>query len=322
MSSDAITLTPLRISPAPYAPGHSGEIRIDHSYSRLSLPERLELHSSLVETYGTEEVQRLLDLLECWKTTSKPRTETQNYEKLVRETLGHPVEVRTLSEQRDHSEPPSPSMRVLYGKYHELSKEFFEEQNKTTFQVHRGVRKRAVAELFAQAVDNPDRDEFFFETSVVSNHSTVTQVAADYSDGVVLRWEATLDEIATAVDFLRPGNIPSEAEIHLLGGTRKLAASDVRHTGIEKRFEIPLTETTARMSSPSRMELVDHRDVANLLKHLVEQGVRVGTESGARRLESWWNAAEDSGAFDEASQNRVEDMVSYASSVNPDVYWT
>lgn len=321
MPSDDITLTPLRISPAPYVPGHSGEVRIDHSYSRLSLPERLELHSDLVDKHGIEAVQRLLNLLECWKETSRPRKETQDYERLVKEALGHRGEIRTLPDQSDQSDPQSPSMRALYGKYRELSREFFEEQDKTELRVHRGVRKKAVAELFAQALDDPDRDEFFFKTSVVSNHSTVTQVGADYSDGVVLRWEATLGEIATAVDFLRPGNIPSEAELHLLGGTRRLAASDVRHTGIEKRFESTLTETTSRMGSPSQMELVDHRDVANLLKHMVEQGISVGAETGSRRLKTWWNVAEDSGAFDEASRGRVEKMVSYASEVDPEAYW-
>lgn len=319
--SDEITLAPLRISPAPYAPGHSGEIRSEHSYSRLSLPDRLELHSELVEKHGIEQVQRLLDLVECWKETSKPRKETQDYERLVRETLSHPVEIRTLPDQQDQSESPSTSMKVLYGKYHELSREFFEEQDKTTVRVHRAVRKSAVAELFAQALDDPDRDEFFFETTVVSNHSTVKQIGADYSDGVVLRWDATLGEVAAAVDFLRPGNIPSEAEVHLLGGTKRLAASDVRHTGTESQFEVPLTRTTEKMGSPSRMELVDHRDVANLLKHMVEQRTRIATEFGSRRLRTWWDTAKDSGAFEEAAADRVRRMVSYVSAVDPDAYW-
>lgn len=321
MAPDDITLTPLRISPAPYTPAHSGEVRSDHSYSRLSLPDRLETHSELVAKHGIEEVQRLLNLLGCWKETSKPRKETQNYERLVRETLAHPVEIRTLPDQQDYSQQPSTPMKALYGKYRELSKEFFEEQDKTTLQVHRGVRRKAAAELFAQALDDPDRTEFFFKTTVVSNHSTVAQVGADYSDGIVLRWEATPDEIATAVDFLRPGNIPSEAEVHLLGGTRKLPASNVRHTGIEARFENPLTVTTVRMGSPSQMELVDHRDVANLLKHMVEKETRVATETGSQRLETWWDGAKISGAFDEAYRNSVGKMVSYASSINPDAYW-
>ncbi|WP_135851753.1 hypothetical protein [Halorussus salinus] len=212
-------------------------------------------------------------------------------------------------------------MKTLYGKYHELSREFFEQQDKTTVRVHRAVRKGAVAELFAQALDDPERDEFFFKTTVVSNHSTVKQIGADYSDGVVLRWDATLGEIATAVDFLRPGNVPSEAELHLLGGTRTLPASSVLHTGTESQFEVPLTETTDRIGSPSQMELVDHRDVANALKHMVERETRVATEAGSRRLRSWWTTAEHSGAFDGAASERVEKMVSYASAVDPDAYW-
>lgn len=319
--SDEITLAPLRISPAPYAPGHSGEIRSKHSYSRLSLPDRLELHTKLVEKHGIEQVQRLLDLLECWKETSRPRKETQDYERLVRETLAHPVEIRTLPEQRDRSESPSTPMKNLYEKYHELSREFFEKQDKTTVRVHRAVRKKAVAELFAQALDDPDREEFFFKTTVVSNHSTVKQIGAEYSDGVVLRWEAPLGEVAAAVDFLRPGNIPSEAEVHLLGGTRRLGASNVRHTGTESQFEVPLTRTADKMGTPSQMELVDHRDVANLLKHMVEHRTRVATESGSRRLRTWWDTAEDSGAFEAAGADRVRKMVSYASAVNPDAYW-
>ncbi|WP_135826649.1 hypothetical protein [Halorussus ruber] len=319
--SDEITLAPLRISPAPYVPGHSGEIRSEHSYSRLSLPDRLELHAELVEKHGIEQVQRLLDLLECWKETSKPRKETQDYERLVRETLAHPVEIRTLDGQQDRSDSPSTPMKALYGKYHELSREFFGEQDKTTVRVHRAVRKKAVAELFAQALDDPDRKEFFFRTTVVSNHSTVKQIGAEYSDGVVLRWEATLDEVAAAVDFLRPGNVPSEAEVHLLGGTRKLDASAVRHAGTESRFEVPLTRMTDRMGSPSQMELVDHREVANLLKHMVEHGTRVATEAGSRRLQTWWDTAEEAGAFDAADEDRVRKMVSYVSSTNPDAYW-
>lgn len=320
-SDDVFPNVPVRFSHAPYIPAKTGRTETNRAYSRVSLTDRLAFQEKLVRRFGESPAEKLLRLFDCWKQTSKPRSETQTYEMLVKNTFDIGANVRTIPSDPNRGTQLDFSYQTLLTAYHSYSQKFLQERFGTEVPVHRGLRSVKVAELFAQALDNPARKTYRFKTNVVSNHSTVTQVGTDYSDGIVLRWDADRTDIVSVVDHVRPAEVPSEAEIHVRGGVLKTGREAVKHTGIDSQFERPLYQTVEQMQTPTKMELIEHREVADLVVFMVENDVRVATSDGGDRLETWWEEAKQTPAFRPELTAEIDTAVEYATTPDSTAHW-
>lgn len=314
---------------APYIPPGHTTPREKTAYERLPENARRDLNRTLSHLTTPEAANQLQEYLRQWKETSRPRQATQSYEQLVKDTLDVDAPIRQLPDEPVEARQSTGAERAAFAHWCRLSRGLLDRHYDGIVRIHRGVRKGPAGMLFAQALDDPSRDTYYLEPSVISNFSVIPQVGADYSDGVVVRWEVAVDDIVAAVDQLRLEDTPSEGEVHVTGGVYCIPEGCVMFTGpptnssgfTQSAREDRLNWIADWMNTPRRFPPVVHREIADFIEVMALNEVRVGTADGADRLLTWYDEANSSGILSSLPDKNYETYVEYTSQPNQSVFW-
>lgn len=254
-------------------------------FQTLTPGQRSQLKESLTEKHGKEAVESVYSRLESWKKGSGNMSVSQPYERLARDALG--IEANVRGGGTEATEPTADEIAV-YRDLNRVSRAFLrsDEEYGDRFTVHRGVRSLNASIVAAQAIDDPNRDEFYFPTSTISNHTTLEEDAERYSSGVLMSWEATPDDVALAIDhvFDTPR---TEGEMHMKGGIQIVDGDDSRHTPTASGATKTVTETAALMNTPESLSVDEHRDVGDLVSTVANNGVRLRNEASVGKTKNW-----------------------------------
>ena len=314
---------------APYIPPEHNTPKEKTAYERLPENVRRDFYHTLSHLTTPKAANQLQTYLREWKDSSRPRQSTQSYEQLVKDTIKVDAPIRQLSNESVEARQSTGAERAAFAHWCRLSHGLLDRHYDGIVRIHRGVRKGPAGMLFAQALDNPSRDTYYLEPSVISNFSVIPQVGADYSDGVVVRWEVAVDDIVAAVDQLRLDNIPSEGEVHVTGGVYCIPSDCVMFTGpptnadgfTQSTREDRLNWIANRMNTPRRFPPVVHREIADFVEVMALNEVRVGTSDGADRLQTWYDEANSSGILSSLPDENYEMYVEYTSQPDQSAFW-
>lgn len=316
-------ISDVEIEIAPHS--KNGDTFQSHAYQRLTAESREALWCDLRDEFRERDVDQLSRLIESWKKEgSKPRLHTTLLEALYKKAF--PIDAKVRLRDGVEQFTTQQDITPLLNRMNRYSLDFFMLHSGEIIG-HRGVRGEAPAQLFVQALDDPTREYFTIKTNVVSNYSTLPAVGAYYSEGVVIRRPISMGSLLMAVDHLREGSQPSEGEIHVEGGTFDLDAEYVHfapNSGVPGGIsdQRPLTTTADDMVPVRGLEVTYHRDLLDLLEVAAREDVRVGSESGAHRLLTWYNGVKELGIIPDEEEYDYDLYVQYVSEVNSDAYWT
>lgn len=305
---------------------HANEVRkvatdfVKGNYYALTDRQRKNLETSLGdESDELEYVQRLVR--KCKDPSEYHKDETREYEKVTKETLEIPIEVR---HGEDGLEDPTESQVNVFTKLYRATQCFVHvnvvDPRTKDLRVYRGIRGTSIAKIVAQALDKPDSDRYYFNTSVTSNHTGTEEIAFYHSTGIVIKWDAEPELIATAVDHLLDTPV-REDEYHLVGGTIFVDSDGVIHEGAYTNDRRRLRTTLDRLESPEDMTAGEHRDVAQLIETMYENETGVTTDEGATYLENWFDEIRSGGPFSSAKLQFLNAAVQYITEVDQGKTW-
>ncbi|NGM71052.1 hypothetical protein G6M89_18925 [Natronolimnobius sp. AArcel1] len=275
--------------PQKYVPPASVTEPGQAAFVRLATDARDELHESLKLRESTRAVEYVLSLLEQWKKSSDPSYPApQELERIYRTTFGLETSIRT---RPNGPRPPagpftSETMGVVQSLYH-VTQGLLRVQNGGRITVYRGVRNRTAAELFAQTLDEPERNYFKIDADTVLNATPSKAPAVDIGSNIVFSFCIPTTEIMMAVDQLRTGSTPYSDEYHLRGGKVILDERSVVYTLQNDDMWVPLTRLVAEAINSNQQSERVHDQLFRLVNLAYEKDVQPGTKTGARRLERW-----------------------------------
>ena len=276
------------------------------SYQTLTPEQRSQLKSSLTEKHGQEAVDSVYDQLESWKKGSGDMSVSQPYERLARDALGIEANVRGRGSQA--TEPTRKEIDV-YRDLNRVSRAFLaaNEDYGEHFQVHRGVRSLNASVLAAQAIDDPQRGEYYFPTSTISNHTTIEDDGREYSDGVMVSWDAEPDDIAMAIDHIF--DTPrTEGELQAKGGVFAVSPEGMSQVPATKD-DRKVSETAALMDTPSSLSQDEHDDVSNLVATVATNQIQLRTDAGKERVRGWLDEYQSLEGVSESKKRVAEKAV-------------
>lgn len=273
---------------------HDLEIRkadyVSQTYQRLSKDQRQKFTKKLSRK-SQFDFESVNEYISKWKSPDNYYAKTaQSYERLVKETLNIPTNVRNGGCKADF---PSEEEKKVLGELYVATQCFlaihFGTRDEPAYKkVYRGIRKESIAKLTAQVIDNPESDEYHFHTSTVSNHTGLEGVAFHHSESIVISLRVPRKQVVFAPDRLF--NTPShEDEFQLAGGTIQVRARNVVHEGTESDETRRLTTLIQSMESPQDLSDDDLKDIADLVQIMSDEQEPLHTSDGAERLEEWWH---------------------------------
>lgn len=287
-------------------------------FQTLTPGQRSQLNESLTEKHGEEAVESVYSHLESWKKGSGEMSVSQPYERLARDALG--IEANVRGGGTDATEPTTAEIAV-YRDMNRVSRAFLKTNDEygDTFRVHRGVRSFNASVLGAQAIDQPDREAFYFPTSTISNHTTVEEDSREYSDGVMVSWEAEPDDVAMAIDhvFDTPR---TEGELHIKGGVFTVTPDGMAQVPATREGR-KVSETVEIMDSPSSLSPDEHQDVSNLVTTVADSGVSLRTEAGRNRVQTWYDEYRTLDSVSDRRKRLVQKSVQLITSGSDEAGW-
>ena len=291
----------------------------NNPFQTLTPGQRSQLEESLTEKHGREAVKSVYDRLDGWKKGSGDMSVSQPYEQLAREALGIKANVRGDGTQA--TEPTADEIAV-YRDLNRVSRAFLKANDEygEQFRVHRGVRALNAGVVAAQAIDEPNRGEFYFPTSTISNHTSIEEDATNYADGVLMSWDASPDDVAMAIDHVFDTPRP-EGEIHIKGGIQRVDISGASHTPTASGKKRGVADTAALMRSPETLTKEEHQDVGNLVSVIAEGGVKLRNEAGRRRTAEWLEVYEKQSTIPEKQIRIVRNAVRLITSGSEEDGW-
>lgn len=260
-------------------------------------------------------LETLHDLFDDWKDPEAYHEESvQTYEGLAGQALLIPTGVRG-----DPTRPLDLDEEELgvYRGFYLASQCFLECAYGPSCFVYRGIREKSIASLFAQALDYPESDRYYFKTSTISNHSGLEAIGFTHSNGIVVQWDAPREYVAAAVDQLFDTPAP-EDEYHVVGGMLYVGQNGVIHEGRETGDRRKLRTTIERLEDPSDMANDEHLDVVDLVMMMYDEEIGVKTPEGARRLLQWNEAFQSTEVLTARKRRLVHAAVLFLSEVDVD----
>jgi len=285
------------------------------TFVRLAAEQRAQLLDTIVQRYGPDTVARVwYEQLTGWKESSYPRPIIQAHELLASQALGFEAPIRAVGDRSEIDlEDPSEAVIELYQELTAASRAFLKTHYGEEFRLYRGVREQTAGLLAAQAIDHPEREIYYFSTSVLVNYTTDETVAERYGEGIIVEARVGLDEVALATDHVKPhSHEAADSELHVKGGQQFISSGGVRHTTRQDR---PLSETVAMMESPSELSISEHYEVEDLVEMMDDNEVRVRTEEGAARVRGWYEAYKDHPRTDSIDIEALKPVVEYVTTV-------
>jgi len=268
------------------------------TYERLARKARKNLTKELSRD-SNGNYDTVIDYLNIWKNPNDYDEEiAQSYERLMKEALDIPTEVRNGGEQANFpSQFEIHTIRQLYlATQCFLAVHFGTKDEHAKKRVYRGIREPSIAKLVAQVIDNPNSDRYYFHTSTISNHSGIEGVGFYHSNGIVIDFLAPREVVAFCPDRLM--NTPShEDEFQLVGGTIRVGANRIIHEGTQSERTRRLQTLIRSMDEPESLDEFDHKDIADLVEMMFEADEPVTTQEGAKRLEEWFHEVDSQEIF-------------------------
>jgi len=291
------------------------------TYPALAPDQRKQISKRLKKFRDDECVEYLHGLFDAWKGDSS-RDEAQTYERLAKAALEIPGQVRFSGVD---AEIPNQNHINAYQDLYEVTQCFIGVAYGPRKFVYRGVRDISAALLTAQVIDNPDSDRYYFNTSVISNHTGTKQLAYDYADaGIAIKFDTHREQIAMAIDHIYDTPCP-EDELQLAGGVISVPPEGVIHQGSKTEDRRQLRTTISRLENPSEMTPDEHRDFFELLELMYnpedDQIIGVRTDDGADRLQEWLAAITGSPAFTDKEFEYVREVVPILAQIDRDEGW-
>lgn len=289
-------------------------LHCDDVFPVLDPDQRASLETSLSADRQSA-LETLHHLLDRWKDPQEYHEEhVQIYEGLAGQALMIPTGVRgTPTASLDLDE----AVIDVYRDFYLATQCFLECAYGPSCYVYRGIREKSIASLFAQALDYPESDRYYFKTSTISNHSGLEAIGFNYSSGIVVKWDAPREYVAVAVDQLYDTPAP-EDEYHLVGGMLYVGQNGVIHEGRRTGDRRKLRTTIERLEEPSDMGRGEHLDVVDLVMTTYDEELGVRTPEGARRLLRWNDAFQSTEILTERKRRLVHAAVLFLSEVDVD----
>lgn len=282
------------------------------TFKRLSGKQRKRLERMLSQDEKSD-FRQIYDNFCTWKDPTCYDDEiAQTHEFLAMRALNIPVDVRNGGTDAD---VPTRRQKRAFKQLYIITQGFFEihyskKGETATKEVYRGIREKSIASIVAQMIDNPDRDQCFFHTSVLSNHTGLESVGFYHADSIVVNWRAPREEIALAADRLcnTPAN---EDELQIVGGTIKVGSRAVLHKGTQSGDTRRLQTLIRRFDDPESLSNIEHQDVADLIEIMEYHNEPVVTREGAQRLEQWIQEVNTREIYSAEKMKTLRDQVRY-----------
>ncbi|ELY25980.1 hypothetical protein C499_12680 [Halogeometricum borinquense DSM 11551] len=235
-----------------------------------------EFIDAVAAMHGETPAREVQDLLDHMKTASNQPAVGQTYDHVVRESLGCSGYIR--GDGKSVQPLPRESFHV-YREFYRLTQVFLSQQTGYRGGLYRGLYPEEIAPIVTAVLEQPDSQMIEIESAVVSSFSLGEQVARGFSRGVVCEFDPQRTGIAFAPDcfFQPPAHTGLECEFHVLTGAIQLPIDKLlvhfydRDSDREPR---KLRRTIQLLSTPVRLDEVQHQDIADLLDITVEQDIQ------------------------------------------------
>jgi hypothetical protein len=209
--------------------------------------------------------------------------------------------------KKAHDISPDSAEIDVYRDVTRISRAFMREQMPTTDEVtdapaHRGVR-HSNERLTAQLIDNPNANEYRFDAPSVSNHTVDIGVANHWAEAYSITHQVTPDDVALAIDVLRPSGL-DEGELHLIGEDIRVPADGGTFTG-PRREDIDHRNGPALFNTLNQPDTADseaHDHIYGFVRAMDEAGITPETQAGAERLAGWFETCVENDHLDDKQQ--------------------
>lgn len=275
-------------------------------YPAFTSNEAQNVRNALADKHGKEAVDRVYDLINSWKGSSGGE-KAETVELIAKKALGIGAPVRTDGKNAQDVMPDGAEIDT-YRDLTRISRAFMRQhmptdsRGETSVTLHRGIR-HSNESFTAQLIDNPNAEEYRFPTVATSNHSIDSGVAEHWAEAYTISHRATPDDVALAIDVLRPHGL-DEGEVHIIGDDGRVPSGGVTFTG-PRHQDLDSQNAQELFSALDRPEEADpetHDHLYGLIRAMDRADHAPKTAAGATRLKEWVELCIRDNRFKDTSQ--------------------
>lgn len=279
---------------------------VNTPYPTFTSNEAQNVQNALVDKHGKEAVDRVYDLINSWKGSSGGE-KAETLELIAKKALGIGAPVRTDGKNVQDVLPDGAEIDT-YRDLTRISRAFMQRhmpadsRGETSVTLHRGIR-HSNEPFTAQLIDNPNADEYRFPTIATSNHSIDSGVAEHWAEAYTISHRATPDDVALAIDVLRPHGL-DEGEVHIIGDDVRVPGAGVTFTG-PRHQDLDSQNAQGMFSAldtPEKADAETHDRLYGLIHAMDRADYAPETTAGATRVKKWFESCIRDDRFKDTSQ--------------------
>lgn len=279
---------------------------VNTPYPAFTSNEAQTVQNALADKHEKEAVDRVYDLINSWKGSSGGE-KAETLELIAKKALGIGAPVRTDGKNVQDVLPDGAEIDT-YRDLTRISRAFMQRhmptdsRGETSVTLHRGIR-HSNESFTAQLIDNPNAEEYRFPTVATSNHSIDSGVAEHWAEAYTISHRATPDDVALAIDVLRPHGL-DEGEVHIIGDDVRVPSAGVTFTG-PRHQDLDSQNAQELFSALDRPEEADaetHDRLYGLIRAMDRADHAPETTAGATRLKEWFESCIRDNRFRDTSR--------------------